>query len=137
MSEADLYGRTVLYLMPTEKAVFDFADARVTPLFESAYLGEKRGDPFNKGIRRIGSGLVLFRGSENKRNLDSVDADCLALDEYDTLSQANVPDAERGLSGVTSAGLIRRVGVPSLPEFGIAQRYDESDRRMWLVWCSC
>jgi hypothetical protein len=69
--------------------------------------------------------------------LDSVDADSLALDEYDTLNQSNIPDAERRLSAVTSAGLIRRVGVPSLPEMGIAQRYDESDRRMWLVRCSC
>jgi hypothetical protein len=138
LSEADLYSHTVLYVMPTLGDVFDFADGRVTPLFErSEYLWERKGDPFNKGLRRVGNGIVYFRGSENKRGLDSVDADALALDEYDTLNQANVPDAERRLSAVTSAGLIRRVGVPSLPEFGIAEKYDESDRRLWLVRCSC
>jgi Phage terminase large subunit (GpA) len=138
LSEADMRGRTVMYVMPTLGDVFDFADGRIVPLFEhSPYLWEKRGDPFNKTARRVGAGLCIFRGSENKRGLDSVDADCLALDEYDTLNQSNIPDAERRLSAVTSAGLIRRVGVPSLPEHGISQKYEESDRRMWLVRCSC
>ncbi len=134
--EADRHGHTVLYVFPTEKDVYDFADARVDPMIDgSEYLSDRRSQPWNKGLKRVGVGLVYFRGSENKRGLDSVDADCLALDEYDTLNQGNIPDAERRLSGVTSAGLIRRIGVPSLPEYGIAERYDESDRRKWLVRC--
>lgn len=136
---ADRNGNTVLYVFPTEGDVYDFSDARVTPMIDgSEYLSGRRGEPYNKGLKRIGVGLVYFRGSENKRGLDSVDADVLILDEYDTLNQKNVPDAERRLSGVMSAGLIRRVGVPSLPEYGIASKYDISDRRKWLVQCpSC
>jgi len=136
---SDRNGYTVLYVFPTEGDVYDFSDARVDPMVDaSEYLSDRRGQPWNKGLKRMGVGLVYFRGSENKRGLDSVDADALALDEYDTLNQSNIPDAERRLSGVMSAGLIRRVGVPSLPEYGIAARYDESDRRKWLVRCgSC
>ena len=136
MYEADRNGLTVLYVFPTEKHVHDFSDARVSPMIDSSdYLSSRAGDPQNKGLRRIGIGLVYLRGAENKRGLDSVDADGLALDEYDTLNQANIPDAERRLSGPMSRGLIRRVGVPSLPQFGIAEKYDESDRRKWLVRC--
>lgn len=137
--EADRNGRTVLYVFPTLGDVHDFSDARVGPMIDQAdFLIPRKGEPYNKGLKKIGPGLVYFRGSENKRGLDSVDADCLALDEYDTLNQAHIPDAERRLSGVMSAGLIRRVGVPSLPEFGIAEKYDESDRQKWLVQCeSC
>lgn len=134
---ADRDGNTVLYVFPTEGDVYDFSDARVTPMIDqSEYLSRRRGDPYNKGLKRVGVGLVYFRGSENKRGLDSVDADVLILDEYDTLNQNNIPDAERRLSGVTSKGLIRRVGVPSLPEYGIASKYDVSDRRKWLVPCT-
>jgi hypothetical protein len=134
--EADRNGLTILYVFPTEKHVHDFSDARVLPMIDSSdYLAARAGDPQNKGLRRIGIGLCYFRGAENKRGLDSVDADGLALDEYDTLNQANIPDAERRLSGPMSRGLIRRVGVPSLPQFGIAEKYDESDRRKWLVRC--
>lgn len=137
--ESDRNARTTLYVFPTLSDVHDFSDARITPMIEgSDYLYGRKGEPQNKGLKRLGSGLCYFRGSENKRGLDSVDADGLALDEYDTLNQAHIPDAERRLSGVMSAGLIRRVGVPSLPEFGIAEKYEESDRRKWLVQCpSC
>lgn len=135
--EADKFGYTGLYVFPTEGDVHDFSDARVQPMCErSEYLQTRLGDPFNKGLKRIGSGLVYFRGSGSKTRLDSVDADALALDEYDTLNAKNIPDAERRLSGVTSAGLIRRVGVPSLPEAGIAERYTESDQRKWVVPCT-
>jgi hypothetical protein len=135
---SDLHRLTILYVFPTLGDVHDFSDARVGPMIEgNDYLWERIGEPYNKGLKRVGLGLVYFRGSENKRGLDSVDADGLALDEYDTLNQANIPDAERRLSGVLSAGLIRRVGVPSIPDFGIAEKYDQSDRSKWLVKCSC
>jgi len=135
---ADLHRLTILYVFPTKTDVHDFSDARVGPMIDASdYLFDRKHEPYNKGLKAIGLGLVYFRGSENKRGLDSVDADGLALDEYDTLNQANIPDAERRLSGVLSAGLIRRVGVPSYPEFGIAEKYDQSDRRKWLVQCGC
>lgn len=136
---ADRNGQTVLYVFPTEGDVYDFSDARVDPMIDASdYLSSRRSKPWNKGLKRVGIGLVYFRGSQDKHALDSMDVDALALDEYDTLNQKNVPDAERRLSGVMSAGLIRRVGVPSLPQYGIAERYDESDRRKWLVRCpSC
>jgi hypothetical protein len=134
--EADHYGSRVLYVFPTLNDVYDFSDERVTPLFEADdYLRERVRKPFNKGLKKIGIGFVYLRGSENKRGLDSVAADALVLDEYDTLNQANIPDAERRLSSPLSAGLIRRVGVPSHPDFGIGQAYDRSDRRKWLVQC--
>jgi hypothetical protein len=136
--EADVNGRTALYVFPTTADVYDWADARIAPLFERQPLLGRIGEPFNKGLRRVGPGLVFFRGSESKRKLDSVDCDAVAFDEYDTLNQRNIPDAERRLSSPLSAGLTRRVGVPSLPEYGISEQYDQSDRRKWLVRCeSC
>jgi hypothetical protein len=82
-------------------------------------------------------GWVYFRGSESEDDLDSVDADVLCLDEFDRLKPANIPVAERRVSGEHSLGLIRRVGVPSMPNFGIDLKYRESDRRQWLVKCGC
>ena len=89
----------------------------------------------NKGLRAIGKGLLYCRGSETKTALDSVDADGIAFDEYDSLNQSNVPDAERRLSSPLSKGLIRRVGVPSVSEWGIHKLYQETDQRVWQVKC--
>ena len=134
---ADVKSVTALYVFPKLKQMYDFADARVrASILESEYLLERIPNSYvqNKGLKQIGGGFVYFRGSESKADLDSVDADVLALDEYDTLTQAHIPDAERRLSG-SQLGLIRRVGVPSTPNWGIDRLYEESDQRNWMVRC--
>lgn len=136
---ADINGMTGLYVFPTQRDVWDFSTARINPVIEeSDYLRSRQhpSDPDNKGMKGIGRGLVYFRGSESKRGLDSVDADHIVFDEYDTLVQENIPDAERRVTG-SKHGLIRRVGVPSVPDYGIAGLYETSDQRVWRVKCEC
>lgn len=138
MYHADTRGFTGLYLLPRREDVYDFSDARIKPVIEnSSYLSGRVSpeDPSNKGLRKVGLGLLYFRGSETKRGLDTADVDALVMDEYDTLNQENIPDAERRLSGITSANLLRRVGVPSIPNWGIAKMYEDSDKRQWLAKC--
>jgi hypothetical protein len=134
---ADTRGWSVLYIFPTAKQLYDHSDARVQPLIDNTeYLRSRvpRTRVQNKGLKGVGLGLVYFRGSERKRALDSVDADAIAFDEYDTLTQENLPDAERRVSG-SEHGLIRRVGVPSVPDFGVSAAYEGSDQRRWLTKC--
>lgn len=138
MYHADIGALVALYVFPKLAQMYDFADARVKlAILGSEYLRGRvpAAHVQNKGLRQIGLGMVYFRGSETKTALDSVDADVLALDEYDTLTQENVPDAERRISG-SEVALIRRVGVPSTPNWGIDKLYEESDQRRWLVKCS-
>lgn len=138
MYHSDVHRRTGLYVFPTQDQVRDFSAARIKPAIDaSEYLrGRQRNtDPSSKGLIGLGGGMVYFRGSQERRNLDSVDADYVVLDEYDMLAQENIPDAERRVSGPRSAGLIRRVGVPTVPGSGIAQLYEVSDRRQWHVKC--
>ena len=57
------------------------------------------------------------------------------MDEYDLIPKEAIPVAERRLSGPRSRGLIRRIGWPSIDGYGMAKRYEESDRRRWFVKC--
>lgn len=137
MYQSDVRRRTTLYIFPTKGDVYDFSDARITPMVErSDYLKSRiRGDSvFNKGLKKLGLGFFYMRGSEKKTALDSVDADCLILDEYDTLNALNIPDAERRISG-SPTGMIARVGVPTFTKTGIARLYEDTDQRAWLVRC--
>jgi len=137
--QSDVHGRTGLYVFPTARDVHDFSTARIKPVIDRSdyWRGRQRPtDPHNKGLMSVGDGLVYFRGSEARRGLDSVDADYVVFDEYDTLAHRNIPDAERRVTGPLSAGLIRRVGVPSIPDWGIAHLYDQSDQRRWHVKCA-
>lgn len=96
--QSDAHGRTGLYVFPIQHDVHDFSTARIKPVLDrSDYLRERRSrvDPNNKGLVGLGPGLVYFRGSQSRRGLDSVDADYVVFDEYDTLAHENIPDAER------------------------------------------
>lgn len=133
----DVRGWTGLYVFPKVNLMHDFADARVKELIlGSGYLKGRvpHANTQNKGLRKIGLGFVYYRGSESTEGLESIDADLLALDEYDSLVAANVPIAERRLSG-SPHGLIRRVGVPSVPGFGLDALYKDTDQRRWFVRC--
>jgi hypothetical protein len=134
---ADVGALNALYVFPARRQMYDFFDSRIRPLLEQPYLaGRTRdGSVQNKGLRSVGDGLVFFRGSDSKNDLISIDADALALDEYDQLHPGNVPDAERRVSG-SELALIRRAGVPSDPGYGIAKRFAESDQRHWWVECA-
>jgi len=134
---ADTGRKNALYIFPKRQQMYDFADARIkAAIMGSPYLRERipQGYVNNKGLKQIGLGWLYARGSESKDDLDAVDADVLCLDEYDTLRQENIPDAERRISG-SQNGLIRRVGVPSIPGFGIDALYERSDQRQWMVKC--
>lgn len=124
-----------LYVFPKLKQMYDFSDARVRPaIAASDYLRRRipAAHTQNKGLKQIGPGFVYFRGSESVLDLESVDADSLALDEYDSLD--NVDVAERRTSG-SAFPRVRRVGVPSIPGWGISKKYEESDQRRWFVRC--
>ena len=134
----DVRGATSIYVFPNQKVMYDFSDARVKEVIEkSAWLSARQGEASSKGLRQVGGGFMYFRGSEAVTDLESVDADVLGLDEYDRLAQVNIPVAENRVSGPQSLGLLRRVGIPIVPNTGISKLWNESDRRRWFVRCEC
>ena len=135
---ADTRGLTALYVFPKDKQMSDFSHQRLRPLIKNTeYLLRRVPQDHinNVYLRQIGAGWLNLRGSQTKEALDSVDADVLAFDEYDTLVQENIPDAERRVTGPMSKGLIRRVGVPTVDDYGISKLYDQSDYRQWFIQC--
>ena len=131
-------GLTALYVFPRQRQLRDFSDARIKPLIATSPLLQElvtAGAVQNNGLKRLGDGHLILRGSESVADLQAIDADVLVLDEYDDLVQNNVPDAERRLAA-SKLGLVRRVGVPSYPDYGIAEQYNRSDRRRWFVRCA-
>lgn len=135
---ADVHGLNMMYVFPTRDLMFRFSDARIRPLLLGDYLRTKVPSDMvqNKSLRAIGAGMLYCVGSESMRDLDSTDADGIAFDEYDTLNQQNVPHAERRISSPLSRAIVRRVGVPTVPQWGVAKQYDLSDQRVWMVKCS-
>lgn len=134
---ADVHQRVGLYTFPTDRELQDFSRQRIKPVIRaSGHLRSRMsGDAVdNVGQKQIGArGWIYFRGTN--KTIDSIDADFIVFDEYDTSDQKNIEESERRVTGLQSAGLIRRVGVPSIPGFGIDALYSQSDQRAWNVRC--
>ena len=138
---ADVWGDTVLYVFPTEKHVSKFGDERIEPSIQaSPYLTRRIPAEYvrQKQLKRIGNGWLHLQGANSRAGAQSVAADVLVFDEYDELDQGNVEQIERRISGAAAAGRlprVRRVGIPTIPGFGMDRNYKASDQRRWFVRC--
>ncbi len=126
-----------LYLLPTGQMSADFSQGRVEKAIEeSANLRGRTGmRSARAGLRRIGKGHVYVRGSDSERALITVDADFVAFDEVDHMSDGVV---ELGLHRLDSSRLrwARLVSTPSIPNALINERFLEGDQRYWFLRCA-
>jgi hypothetical protein len=133
---ADVHGRVCLYTFPTDRDLADFSRQRIRPVIRaSPHLLERiPGSAVdNVGQRQVGQRWLYCRGTQ--RPVESIDADVVVSDEYDYSDQANIEASERRVTGPMSAGLLRRVGVPTVPGYGVSAVYESSDQRVWSVKC--
>jgi hypothetical protein len=122
------------YVFPAQPQMHAFSDTRVNPLREqSEYLQSiTRQAPdwvWNKSLKRFAQQFVYRRGSESKTDLIAVDADVLALDEYDQLHPPNVPEAEKRISWRRGRLPLIRVGFASSHEIAAFREWRAASTR--------
>ena len=150
-ADTRLGGRgNALYVFPTQVTMDDFAQARVDKAIEdSEYLRGRVGTVTYGGksgvarvrLKRVGTGHLYFRGSDNRAQLLTIDADCLLLDEVDEFKENVLPTARQRLNSSLAAGglgLERGASTPKYPSSGIAPIFAETTRRRYFLRCeSC
>ncbi len=102
-----------LYVMPTQVHVNDMSQARFgRAIAESDYLRSRlhppppgKGGPARMNLMQF-AGYVILRGANNRRQLSSVDADAVFLDEYDLMDEGVLELAQKRL-GSSRLGLMR------------------------------
>jgi hypothetical protein len=131
-----------LYVMPTESLTRDLAAARVNrAIDESAYLtrrvreeSQSRRVTDRLDLKALGEGYVHFKGSESHRQITSIGADAVFLDEFDLMDAGVLPLALQRI-GSSRLGWIRIASTPRYPELGINRLYLEGDRRKYHLPC--
>lgn len=137
---ADILGKNVLYTFPAQKQLQEFVQARLNPVLNmSEYLRDRVASGEGKkvetlGLKKIGVGDIYFRGSTNEKQIISVDADCIFLDERDRFQEDNVPFIDKRMNA-SDLKWRREISTPTLPKHGIHQAYLDSDQRVWEVQC--
>jgi hypothetical protein len=131
-----------LYVMPTQTQVNDFSQARFDKAIgESDYLSSRlhppppqEGGPARVQLKRLGQGYVYSRGADSRKQLTSVDADVVLLDEYDLMGEGVLELAQKRLAS-SELRWLRVASTPRLPEAGINELFLHSDQRYYFLKC--
>jgi len=132
-------GQAVFYVLPTQNIRNTFVKNRfntsITAIPHYAHLIETaQGSSDDVTMKHIGAGVVKFVGSNAFSEFGEFPADVLIIDEYDRCAQHNLPYAFDRL-GASKVKATRLLGNPTNRGRGIAELYEESDRRKWFIRC--
>jgi len=129
------YKMVGLYCFPAQSQLNAFSHARVEQVIkQSPHLSELSGDTNNVSLREIGDSHIYFRGMQDIKQIISVDADYLMIDEIDAMRQDYIPIVEKRLGGSTHK-IKRYVSTPTYPNYGINAKFKEGDQREWYIQC--
>ena len=127
--------------MPTQTQMDDFSQARFDKAIgESPYLQHRlhppsgRTAPSRLRLKRVGPGYVYFQGADSSRQLTSVDADVVLLDEYNLMAEGVLARAQKRLAS-SRLGWMRLASTPRYPEASINELFLQSDRRFYFIKC--
>lgn len=129
------YGENVFYGMPAKDQIKDFVQGRIDPrIDDSPKLQALIKSTDNIDLKRVGMNFIYYRGSQNRKQITTVDAGLLILDEFDQMVQSHVPIMEKRL-GDSDVAMKRKISTPSIPEFGIHREYLASDQHECHLQC--
>lgn len=144
-----IYKKGGLYLFPTRDDVTDFSSSRFKPMIvdNPGLIGRYLAETDRANLKRIGDAFLYFRGARlgNKseggvkkaQQLKSIPADIAIFDELDEMDQAAI---EFALQRLADSDLKEEayLGNPTIPNYGIDAKFQESDQRYYHLKCqSC
>jgi len=128
---------TSIYTMPTSTDVSQFSSLRLKPMIvNSPYMLARMKGVDNAGVKQIGNSTIYFRGTMTERQAISIPADLLSHDELD-FSSPDVREVYGPRLSVSEMKYIWEFSTPTVPKFGIDGLYELSDKKVWMVKCSC
>jgi hypothetical protein len=136
---ADQYGAIVLYTFPTAAQIGNFVSGRVNPVIENSMyinqlIGKSRYSKDDIGMKSIGGAFLYFRGSVDRNQIISINADMVVLDELDQMIQNSIDTIEKRLLS-SAYQWKRKLSAPTYVDFGIDAEYAKSDMRQWFIKC--
>lgn len=131
----DVLGLNAVFAMPAMEQMRLFSHGRVRRVIDgSPYLRSRVSGVTNVSQKEIGHGILYLIGSQDTRQIITIDADFLLIDELDRHLQENVTELEQRVEH-SELKWIQYQSTPTVPEFGIDQLYLESDCREWHIKC--
>lgn len=132
--------RGVIYWLPTDGDVTDFVGTKVDPFIsenQELLKSADKSQKFNVGLKFMYGIPTYWRGLKSKSKVKSISADAAMYDEFDEADPSQVAQARKRLSG-GDIKIQRELSTPTIPDFGINKRFQESDQHHFALKCpSC
>jgi hypothetical protein len=132
-------GRDTSYFFPTRDLANRFSGQRIrdeilmcSPNIK-ALMSAKEMDSVSG--RRIGSGIVNFRGLRSEADVQETPADHVVVDEYDFVQDFSMIGKAFDRLSHSSLKWKVLIGIPSIEEYGIDSWFLKSDQRYWHIKC--
>lgn len=140
------YKQGVLYLFPTRGDVTDFSNSRFKPMISEnpKEIGAFVKDTDQANLKRIGDAFLFFRGArmsgkteggtKDAHQLKGIPVDEVIFDEFDEMP---VKAEDLALSRMENSPYKNETYLanPTIPDFGIDRKYQESDQKVWMIKC--
>lgn len=128
-------GLDVIYTLPTQDDAATFVDGKVNRMIaNNPVLQEYTQDKDTIERKRVGKGMLYYRGTFTKKAAIMVTADVLVHDEEDFSDQDVVADYESRLQH-SKAGWHWHFGHPSTEGVGVSKYWKRSDQKHWFIKC--
>jgi len=131
------YTLGAIYYLPTFSEMGDFEKFKVREMTRTdpeLKPQDVQTEVENTRMKRIGKSFLYLRGTQNESGVRSVPVDCVVLDEMDHIEPRIRKMALDRLGSSTLKEVIE-LSRPTVPNFGIDARFQESDQRYWLLTC--
>lgn len=125
-----------MYIFPRNQQMVDFSKSRIAPVFQgSDYFKSIIDKDINSvSTKKIGDSYLFMRSGWSGALGEGVDADVIALDEYDRMKEGVELSFQEGLKS-SKYGLMRRWSTPTIPGRGINALYQKSDQMRYIHTC--
>lgn len=125
-----------MYIFPRNQQMVDFSKSRIAPVFQgSDYFKSIIDKDINSvSTKKIGDSYLFMRSGWSGALGEGVDADVIALDEYDRMKEGVELSFQEGLRS-SKYGLIRRWSTPTISGRGINDLYQKSDQMRYIHTC--
>lgn len=125
----------VIYVLPTRNASSEFVVPKVNPMLQrNPKLAELVKNTDNKSLKQIMDRWLYFRGSHHMGEAVSTTADVIIADEFDLCNQLVLSMMQSRMQA-SKHRWYWKFSNPSLPGFGVHERFQQSDQMHWFITC--
>lgn len=127
-------GLNILYVLPKYALRNRFVKRINKVITRSKYYKDQIGENDSLWQKTYNGSEIVFASSETDSDFIEFPADEFIIDELDFCDQENILLAPDRISA-SNYGYQRVISTPTHEDFGIDQRYKESDQKEWNIKC--